>query len=65
VLWFDVAGYNKICLNRYVKCLVFLPNFKQVRGFWTDFLNVPNIKFHRNPSSGSSAHTCGQMAGQT
>jgi len=28
-------------------------------------MKVINIKFHRNPSSGSCAYTCGQMVKQT
>ena len=53
---FFIAGKNKTYLYIYVKCPTFLPNFKQIWIFLTDFfLWNPNIEFHRNLSSESSA----------
>jgi len=49
-----------------VKSPTFLPDFKQIRIFSTDFsLKVPKIKFHENPCSRSRSGTCGQTDRQT
>jgi hypothetical protein len=41
-------------LSMHVKCKIFLPEM--------DF-KVTNMKFHRNPSGGSRADTCGKKVG--
>ena len=40
-------------------------HFNQFSVSLTDFYKSPNIKFQRNPPSGSCADTCRQMGGQT
>jgi len=37
-----------------------LPDFNQNWTFLQIFIEVPNIKFHGNPSGGSRADKCGQ-----
>jgi len=48
-----------------VKCPIFLPSFNQIWIFSNYFIEVPNIKFHGNPSSGSGANIRGQKDRQT
>jgi hypothetical protein len=47
------------------KWTTFLSCFKQVNTFSTDFIKVPNEKFHGNPSKSDSADTSGQTDGWT
>jgi hypothetical protein len=42
-----------------VKCLIFLSIFNQMWVFLENLKKVSNIKFHENPSSGSSVDVCG------
>jgi hypothetical protein len=50
LLWrFNVAGDNQTYVGLHVKCPVLLQDFKQI------FVEVPNVKFDLNPSSGSRA----------
>jgi len=51
---------NKKYLGIHVKCLIFLPDFKQIWIIWTDSHEVPNTKFNGNPSSGRRTDTDGQ-----
>ena len=53
----------KLYLGVRVKCLVFCPIVSKSGVSGQLFIEVPSIKFHGNPSSGSSANTCGQMDG--
>ena len=57
-----VADNNKTYSALRVKGHIFLSNLNQIWILSTDFHNVPNIKFHVNPSSGSRADRRG---GQT
>ena len=50
----------------HVRHLLFLSDFSDTRSFSTDFLRKrSDIKFHRNPSSGSRFVPCGRTLGQT
>jgi hypothetical protein len=57
LLWrFNVDGNNKTCLGLHAKSPIFLPNFHKDS---KNFHEVPNIKFHKNPSCGHRADACG------
>jgi hypothetical protein len=61
VLWrFNIAGNNKIYFGVHVKCPMFLPDFNQIWICSQIFIEIPNIKFHRNPFKGNGSDTCGQ-----
>jgi len=47
-----------------VKCPILLPH-KKIGIFRKIFIEVPSIKFHAQPSSGSLAYTCGETDSQT
>jgi hypothetical protein len=50
-LWkMNVIGNNKTYLGVHVMWPTFLSNFKQTWIFSIDFYEVPNTKFHGNPS---------------
>jgi len=60
------AGNNKIYLGARIKCpIFFFPILNKFGVHWQSFIRVSNIKFYGNPSSGSRADTCEQMARQT
>jgi len=59
--WIYVAGSNKTCLSLHVECPTFLPLHVECPTFLPKFgvsrqifINVDNIKFHENPSSGAA-----------
>ena len=57
LVWgFNVAGAIKLIRS---PCKV--PDFNQIWIWSTDFMKVPDIKFHGNPSSGRRADAHGQM----
>jgi hypothetical protein len=56
----NVTDNNKTCWDLHVKCLIFLLYFNCP---WIVLTNLPNIKFRRNPPSGSHTAICGQMDG--
>jgi hypothetical protein len=60
-LWrFNFVGSNKTCSSLHSKCSIFLPNFKKKLNFFLrNFTEALSITFHVNPSSSSSADTCG------
>jgi hypothetical protein len=61
-LWaFMACSRVKFILGLHVKCPTFLSDLNQIWIFSTDFIKVPNIKFHGNPSSGSRGDICGRM----
>jgi hypothetical protein len=39
----------------------FCPILNKFGFSWQIFVKLPNIKFHKNPSSGSRTDACGQM----
>jgi hypothetical protein len=51
-----VAGNNIICLGFAV---YLYSNLTKFGVSWQIFIQVPSMKFHGNPSSGSRADTCG------
>jgi hypothetical protein len=62
LLWrIYVAGNNKTYLGLHVNCLYFCPILNKLEVSRQNFINVSNIKFHRNPSSGCRADACGLM----
>ena len=59
--WFNVTRNSKPYLGLQVKSLIFFLILMKFWFFQQIFINVPNIKFHRNASSGSCTHTHRQM----
>lgn len=61
--WFKITSNNKTYLSSHVMYSIFLPTFNQIWIFlqtlhtskfsWHTFINVPSIKFHGHPPSGS------------
>jgi hypothetical protein len=63
---FSVASNNKMLLrSTRIKCPIFLPHFNRIWFSRQICKKVPNIKFQRNPSSGSRADICVQTDRQT
>ena len=60
---FNVIGYKRRTLGLREKGPVFLPSCNQIWLLLTDCHNVPNTKYHGNPSCGSRADTRGQAGG--
>ena len=61
-----IRFYGDLMSSETIKCaylrllaegLIFLSCCNQIWILWADFLKVRNIKFHRNPFSGSRADT--------
>jgi hypothetical protein len=64
LLWqIIITGNNKMYLAPI--CPIFLPILTKSAFLWQIFKKSPNIKFHRNLSSGSCATACRQTGGQT
>jgi hypothetical protein len=60
----NAPANNMTPLGLHVKYPIFLPDLKKKIGFTPHiFINGPNNKFHRYPSSGSLADTSEQMDG--
>jgi hypothetical protein len=59
----NVTGYSKTYLRSSCKVSGILSNFNQIWPLLTSCHNVPNTKYHGNPSFGSRADPCGQTDG--
>jgi len=46
--WFDVAINNEMCWGFHVECLIFFPQFEPSLEYQQIFIEVLNIRFHRN-----------------
>ena len=59
LLWrFNVADSKTTYLGLRLKCPIFLPSYKKsLDSSDAFFIKIPNIKFNRNPSSGSRTDT--------
>ena len=51
--------------SSYMKCLVFLSDYKQNRNFWTVLVKIRNFEFHGNACSGRTALESTQTEGWT
>jgi len=52
---------HKNTLRSYnIKCQIFCPILTRIWDFSTDFVEIPNTKFHENPSTGTCDDICGQ-----
>lgn len=53
-----MSGITERTRRLLVRCPILLRDLNEIWGFSTDFHEVPNLKVHRNVSSGSRADTC-------
>ena len=56
---------SQMQINLRVKCLSFFSDFNHNRHVSSNFINIPNMKFHDTQSSGSRAVVCEQTDGRT
>ena len=56
--WFNVASNNKMCLGFCVECLIFFSQFEPSLKYPHIFIEVLNIRFHRNLFIRSHIDTC-------
>lgn len=60
LVWrFNIAGNYKTYICLHLRCPIFLPSFKHICMFSTDFKS-PNIRFQGNPFRGNHEGTCGR-----
>ena len=59
-----VWGFNAAGTIKLIRSPCKVPDFNQIWIWSTDFMRVPDIKFHGNPFSGRRADACGQMDGR-